>query len=209
MHRFVLLGGIVVFSSSVLMLAGCLGGKTEPTRFYALSPLSRTETAKPPGTAEHDGTIGIGPVQLPEYLNRPEIVTRTSQNQLHLADFHQWAEPLRESFSRVLAENLSMLLSTDRVAVFPWGLTPIDYQVTVEVARFERQPGGENLLVARWSILRDNGKEILLTRNSSFSEPAAAGDYEATVSAQSRVLAEFSREIAAAITAISQKTADR
>lgn len=198
-----------MFAPLVLMLAGCLGGKTEPTRFYALTPLSRTETAQPRGASEHAGTIGIGPVQLPEYLNRPEIVTRTSQNQLHLADFHQWAEPLQESFSRVLAENLSILLSTDRVAVFPWGSTPVEYQVAVEVTRFERQPGGENLLVARWSILRDNGREILLTRNSSFSEPAGVRDYEATVSAQSRILAAFSREIAAAINTLSQKTVDR
>ena len=87
--------------------------------------------------------LGIGPVALPDYLDRPEIVTRSSGNELSLADFDQWAGRLEDNFTRVLAENLSSILETDRVSLYPWkSSTPVDFQVTVEVSRFERAANG-------------------------------------------------------------------
>lgn len=95
-----------------------------------------------------------------------------------------------------------------RGAVFAWEeSTPIDYRVEVEVVRFEGNADGETSLIARWSIFGTNRKEGLLTRQLSFSEPAGAQDYEATVSTMSRMLANLSREIAAAIKAIPQRVA--
>jgi len=71
----------------------------------------------------------VGPVELPEYLDRPQIMTCESRNELQFAEFDRWAGSLEKAFSRVLAVNLSILLSTDRVAVYPWKTTPIDHQV--------------------------------------------------------------------------------
>ena len=198
---------VVTLGASLVLLGGCIGGKTQPSRFYILTALPSSEPGKQ--SAEHRIAIGIGPVELPEYLNRPQIVTRANRNQLHLAEFDQWAEPLKDNFSRVLAENLSVLLSTEHVAIFPWdGSTPIDYQVAVEVTRFEGTTGGGTSLIARWSIFGKGGRELLLRRRSCFSEPGGAKDYDATVSAMNRTLADLSREIAAEIKAISQKAPD-
>jgi uncharacterized lipoprotein YmbA len=64
-------------------------------------------------------TIGIGPVTLPKYLDRPQIVTFTSPYALNVVEFDRWAEPLESTFVRVLAENLALLLPRAHVVVSP------------------------------------------------------------------------------------------
>jgi uncharacterized lipoprotein YmbA len=202
--------GAVVLGASVMMLGGCIGGKSSPSKFYVLSALP-SETGKPVAAAERGLAIGVGPVSLPPYLDRPEIVTRSGGNQLHLSEFDRWAEPLRQNFTRVLAQNLSNLIPTDRAALYPWERSvPINYQVVVEVAHFEGSADGNSSLMVRWSIVGADGKQELLVGQSSFSESIGPPqDYEATVSAMSRSLAGFSREIAAAIKTLSQQTPQR
>ena len=182
----------------LMHLAGC--ASSAPTRFYVLSPLpgakAESQTLKDEGCI----AIGIGPVELPAYLDRPQIVTRVSENELNLAEFDKWAEPLKDNFSRVLVENLSTLLCADAISIFPWkGPTPIDYQVEVTVIRMDGNVGGNASLVARWAIFRENDRKMLLTRQSSFSRLLSSQGYKALVSAQSRAIADLSREIAEAI----------
>lgn len=208
MRRFILRLAAVTLGAPLMILGGC--ASTQPSKFYLLTSLPDAGTSKPVAAAERGVAIGIGPIELPPYLDRPQIVTRASENQLDLSEFNRWAEPLRDNVARVLAENLSILLSTDRAAAFPWqGSTPIDYQVTVEVIRFEGNAAGQTSLIARWSLFGTGGKEVLLTRKSDHSVPAAGRDYEAMVSAMSRALADFSREIAAAIKEVSPQTSRR
>jgi len=182
----------------LMHLAGCAG--SAPSRFYVLSPLAGSKAESQALKGEVCITIGIGPVELPAYLDRPQIVTRVSENELNLAEFDKWAEPLKDNFSRVLTENLSTLLCADAISIFPWkGPTPIDYQVEVTVIRMDGNVGGDASLVARWAIFRENDRKMLLTRQSSFSEPVSSQNYKALVSAQSRTIADLSREIAEAI----------
>ncbi|MFQ5520927.1 MAG: membrane integrity-associated transporter subunit PqiC [Candidatus Methylomirabilia bacterium] len=197
MRRFVLSVAVVTVSAS--LLAGC-AGKSSPSKFYTLSSLHTAETGRQVAAAKDNIAIAVGPLELPEYLNRPEIVNRASPNKLDLAAFDRWAEPLRKNFSRVLADNLSVLLATDRVLMFPWGTTPVDYQVVMEVTRFEGQPDGSASLIARWSLFDKDGKAVVM-RTSSYTEPAGGEDPEGMVSALSRTLAALSRDIAAAIKA--------
>jgi uncharacterized lipoprotein YmbA len=146
-----------------------------------------------------DLTIGVGPVTLPPYLDRPQIVTRASRTKLELGEFDQWAAPLQDTFARVLAEDLSLLLGTDRVLLHPWPrTTDVDYQVTVDVIRFDGGVGGEVVLAVRWSLIRADGKELTM-RKTRLQAPANPRDYEATVTAMSRILEDLSRDIAATL----------
>ena len=199
MRRFLIRTAILTSCAFLSMLGGCLGGSS-PSRFYLLSPLPASESpAKVGGVA-----IGVGPISLPNYLDRSQIVTRKGENQLQLAEFDRWAESLQRNFTRVLLLNLSTLLATDRMALHPWNRsTPIDYQVTVDVARFEAGTDEKISLLARWSII-DGGKQgTLRMRKSIFSEPIASEGYEATVESMSRAVASLSREIAEAIHEVS------
>jgi uncharacterized lipoprotein YmbA len=157
---------------------------------------------KSPGNKD-DPAIGIGPVQFPKYLDRPQIVTRSSRNQIDIGDFDQWAEPLKNNFTNVIAENLSILIPRERIVVFPWSRsTPIGHQVLIDVTRFEGELGGDSLLTARWRILGKDRKRVLSRRTSNFSETSNGSGFKGTVSALNRTLEELSREIAAALTAV-------
>src|SRR5438477_3368390 len=101
--------------TTALLASGCsLGRQSPPVRLYTLTTLSPADAGQ--HTSSTQGiAIGVGPVELPQYVNRPQIVTGDSGNELQRAAFEQWAEPLETNFSRVLAQNLALLLATDRV----------------------------------------------------------------------------------------------
>ena len=188
------------------MLSACsLGRPAPPTRLYVLTAPSQAggSLSKLSATGV---AVGVGPVELPQYVNRPQIVTGESGNELQQAQFDQWAEPLETNFTRVLAENLLQILATERVAVFPWqGPVPLDYQVIVEVTHFLGTPNGSVSLVALWRILGKDGKETLVSRQSRCTEPTGSSDYTALAAAMSRTVAALSRDIAATITDLSQQ----
>lgn len=196
----------IALSCCLLLLAACSGGllgkgTQEPTRFYQLNPISESSLAE--GTfkaGDEPIAIALSVDSFPEYLARSQIVTRDSDNKLELAQFHHWAEPLQQNFTWVLLGNLSVQLSTDRIYVFPWRKNrPVQYELLVDVSRFDGELGGDVVLVARWSIFGERGKKELLTESVRLSEPAGAEDYEAQVEAMSRVLADLSRDIADSI----------
>jgi uncharacterized lipoprotein YmbA len=174
-------------------LAGC--ATTPPSRFYILSAVSADTAAPPSGPA-----IGVGPVELPRYLDRPQIAVRSGANELLYNETHRWAEELKDNLTDVLAENLARLVPTDRVTVFPWGrMTTIDYQVVAEISRFDADTSGNVALFANWKIYREQSREVVAQKTTVFTEPVGGDDYTEIVAAQSRALAALSREIAAAI----------
>jgi hypothetical protein len=122
-----------------------------------------------------------------------------------MAEFDRWAEPLRQNFTRVLSQNLSTQLCTKTVVVFPWrGAIPIDYHIQIDVDRFDGSLGGDVFLEAWWMVFNGESKGLLLSKKSSFIEAVDGRDYKSLISAQSRVLGHFSREIAEAIKTVSK-----
>ena len=193
---------------ALLVLSGCLGS-TPPTQFYLQPSLTSPDAALPASAGWRDRTLGVGPVAVPPYLDRPQIVTRASRAKLVLADLDQWAGPLPDTIARVLAENLSLLIPTERVVLHPWPRTlDPDYQVTVEVLQFDRGPGGEVVLAARWSLLDRDGKELVL-RTARLSQAAGGTDYEATVTAMGRALEVLAQDMATTLRSIGQPALSR
>ena len=177
-----------------LCLTGCAG--TEKSRFYTLDYLARASSVPP--NAESAGiSIGIGPVHLPDYLDRKQIVTRPDKYRLKIAEFDRWAAPLDASFSRVLAENLSILLSTDRIFLYPWNTSrTIDYQVPIEIIQLDGKiPGDANLLV-RWSLLKEGKETRIVNKKFQGRKPIAGQGYSGLVTAMSLGIVDLSKEIA-------------
>lgn len=197
-----------IFILGVLLLitvAGC----NSTQRFYVLTPLEEPQDHETI-TLRDNLAIGLGPIDIPGYLDRPEIMTRVGRNQLALSELDHWALPLKENISVVLAENVPSLLPTCRVITYPWNQSAtIDYQVAVEIIRFEVVTGGAAELVARWRILGSDRKTVFTQKKSSFSETVKAADYSAKVSAMNRTLESFSREIAEGIKTLAAKEASR
>ena len=145
-------------------------------------------------------SIGIGPVYVPEYLNRPQIVTRTGMQEIDIAKFDRWGDSLGTSVSSVIADNVSALLSTDRVFEYPWkGNNALDYQVVVDIRRFDGSIPGNVELLARWTLLKD-GKETRKGIQKFYGKKPIAGQgYPGLVSTMSLVLYDLSKEIAGAV----------
>lgn len=182
---------------TALLGGGCLAGGNAPTRLYVLAPV---ET--PVLQAAESHSVGVGPVSMAGYLDRPQIVTRPAADRIDLGDFDQWGEPLREGISRVLAEDLALQMPSARIAVFPLrGLETFRYRVVVNVTRLDGPAGGDVVLEARWYVLDASGKE-LSQKTTRLAEPTGGSGYSPTVSAISRVLAALSRDIAQTLTAL-------
>lgn len=190
---------VLLCGFALLCFTGCAG--TEKSRFYTLEYLARA-SSRPPGEESAGVSIGIGPVYLPEYLNRPQIVTRTGKYTLDISEFDRWAAPLDAVFSRVLAENLSILLYTDRIYLYPWNASRrFDYQVSIEIIQMDGTiPGDANLLV-RWSLLKEGKETHIILKKFNGRKPIAGQGYPGLVSAMSLGVSDLSREIADAILA--------
>lgn len=182
----------------VLNFLGC--GTSQPSHFYLLRALAPASGSGPTETKQSNLSLGLGPITFPQYLDRPQIVTQASVHEVELAEFHKWAEPLSENTSHVLAENLSALLSTDRIVQYPWkrSIDP-DYQLFLEVMQFDGIKSQEAVLKVRWTLVRNDEKTVLQEKTSQFSESLRGPDYEDLVEAMSRMLASLSEEIADAI----------
>lgn len=186
---------VVLMNTCLLLSSGC---SSPPTRFYVLSTLTDSSPISP--GADRDVAVGVGPLELPDYLDRPQIVTRSGQNELNLAEFDKWAESLKDNATQVLAENLAVLLPSKKISTYPWKRsTPIDFQVNVKVTRFDHTINGETVLSTRWRILSGDGGKELFSRESRYTERPSGKGYDATVAAMNRALAQFSRDVAGAI----------
>ena len=179
-------------------LAGCAG--SPPARFYTLNPLGPQEAKPSALPASHPVSVGIAPVEIPDYLDRPQVVTRDGRNELRLAEFDRWAGSLSENIAAVLAENLALLLGTDRVFVYPWIRTErADYSVAVRVLRLDCKPGDQVLLKVQWALLSGPERKDVATQVASFTERLNDNRYETIAAAVSRTLEQLSREIARTI----------
>ena len=194
----------VILVIGLFFLNGCLG-KSQSPRFYTLSPLTEDKAMAISDNPARDASIGIGPIKLADYLDQSKIVTQTGDNRLVKAEFDLWAGALKDNLTNVLAENIGLLLPTERIYIYPWRLSePMDYQIILDVVRFDGDLGKDAWLVARWSIVGGKDKELLAVSRSSIREPVTGSGYDALVTAQSRALAKLSHEIVEAIHAASQ-----
>lgn len=172
--------------------------QSQPSNFYTLSSLERAANAGTDGPA-----IGVGPVTLPKYLDRPQIVTRSSPNKVELAEFEKWAESLDNIFSRAVADNLGVLLETDQVVVLPRRRNlPLDYQVEINVTQFDTTTDGKTRLSARWILFGKDDKQPLVSREAVIAAlTETPEDFESVVASMSRAVENLSREIARTIKA--------
>jgi uncharacterized lipoprotein YmbA len=193
----------LLLSAAALLLGACAG--SPPSSFYLLTPMSVAPAAPGSGLI-----VGVGPVRLADYLDRPQIVAREVPNRLQVSEVHRWGGSLQDNLLLVLTQNLSLLLGAEQVLVYPWDdpLRP-DYQVRMEVRRFDGSPDAEVELDARWSIEAADAAEAGGKGRSLIREAVGGTEVTDLVAAQSRALERLSRDIAAEIERLEQVQAKR
>jgi uncharacterized lipoprotein YmbA len=186
-----------------IALAGCsiLEPAPERSKFLVLTPISpASTTTSVQSAAGRPLALGLGPVTLPQYLDRPEVVVRNSQNTLELSPVDRWAEPLTDNFRTVLAANLMTLLGTNQVVMYPWfANSRLDYAISVNVQQFEVNTTDGAQLIARWTIRDPRSGATLLNRETNVSEPLSSHDAQAIAAGLSAALGDLGRQIAQAL----------
>jgi uncharacterized lipoprotein YmbA len=182
-----------------LAASGC--ADTPTTSFYTLSPAMVAGAATM--AREPARVIAIGPVTLPDYLDRPQIVTRDSAYAITLAPFDQWAGPITDMVPRVLVENVAQALPDDRVVRFPQvSSQAFAYRVSVDINRFDVDKAGTATLIARWQVYDRAGKAAPLINDEVFVRPSVGTTYEAYAAAMSGALADLASRIAEGVVTV-------
>ncbi|WP_262966682.1 PqiC family protein [Methylobacter psychrophilus] len=188
--------GFIMLCISSLLTA-CAGDPV--TRFYTLESqsqrpvISSTVIAKKP-------LIGIGPLSLPALLDRRQIVTRTENNSVQMAEFDQWAAPLKGNIIAVLTKNVAMLQPNAIVRAYPWSVYgDVDYRVIVDISRFDTQLGKSVSLEANWAIMEEKNHTIVSNGQANIKQLLTDPSYNSVAQALSKSLSEFSQQIALAL----------
>jgi len=174
-------------------LAGC--GTTQPARFYMLNAQCESPVAVQ-STSQY--VIGLLPVTVPGYLDRPQIVTRTHANELKLHEFSRWGEDMGDNIVAVLRDNLKTLLPKVEVQAYPFeSKIRLTHQVVVQVTRFDLDPSGDVVLSAKWGhVQADADITTAQVKTVTYRMAVPQTGVRATVTTMSTLLAELSSDIA-------------
>lgn len=188
MHRLTLFF-LVPVAALGLALGGCSSSGETYYRLNADGPLP----ANASGLA-----LGVGPVILPDYIDRGELVFQTQDHKFEIPYERRWAGTLRATTTRVIGTNLARLLRTGNLHLYPWepGIK-LRYQVRVEIRQFHAVSGGDAILQCVWRVEDKASGANVVSKIGNFSEPVRGDGYEAIVAAQSRLLSQLARSIAA------------
>jgi len=191
---------VIFFGFACLSVSGCMSFSPmpDPSRFFTLTPLPRSEESRARDANSPNGLlVGVGPIRFPAYLDQEQMVTRISQNRLDISENDRWAEPLEENFTRVLSQNLGMLLEGVRIIRYPWQTSQRPTcRIEMEVLQFEPIAGQKVELLARWAVIDSRNKVPLVLKESRLARQTNGKSTERSVAALSETLGDLSREIA-------------
>ncbi len=196
MSNLIVAGRLALFGAFLsIVLSGC--GSSPPVRFYTLTP---TVDAGAPDTGEQV-MVGLGPLRMPEYLNRSQMVVRGTGAELEVNELERWAEPLGDALLRVVSSDVDNSLAGVTVVTFPWETVlrrQVDYRIGGQITRFESDQSGRVMLEVQWGIADRDDNPVMTVRRSSYEAMATSGDDSGSVaSAMNATLGMFSREIVA------------
>ncbi len=191
---------------SAFLLSGCLAVQSSPTpRFYMLHSISK-DTAVQKFDIPKETIIEIGPVNIPQYLDRPQIVTQDKNKMLFFAQFDRWGEFLDSSLTRVISENLTLMLPEVSLQMFPCNLTiPLKYQVIIDIVQLDSSLDSGVYLVAQWSIIARQNNQMLFTKRSEVSQVINKHSYSGLAEAISAASLSLSTEIAQALSSLQEQ----
>lgn len=170
------------------VLSSC--SSSAPSRaFYLL-------TADGPAPSGGGTGIGVGPVAVAGYLDRPNLVMQENGARIAVAESHRWAGKLEDNFARVLATNLGRQLKTGNLRTYPWETDEgLKYQISVDLTQLHGTSEGDALLEASWRVYSLPDRKLVATRSWSGTEPLTKDGYDELVAAESRLVARFASEV--------------
>ncbi len=175
---------------SIIWLTSC----AQPAKnFYVL-------TAEGPSPSGGGTGIGVGPITLAEYIDRPNLIIQQGPNQLAVAEDHRWAGDLSESITRVMASNLGRRLNTGNTRIYPWQMDDgLRYQVTLDIRQLHCDENGYAVIEAGWRIYSLPDRRLKTSKSFVDREALTSDGYAPMVAAQSRLLGRLAQSIASGL----------
>ena len=173
--------------AAALLLAGCGGAKDQ---YYRLST-SGPATTKATGLA-----VAVGPLVLPTYVDRAELVFQSGPNQFEIPAKARWAGALQDNFAQVLAADIGRHLNSGNVVANPApGDTRFRYRVSVAVRQFHAVSGQGAILEAAWRVENAETRQVLRNGNASYHAPISGDGYAPGVAAESDLVEQLAASI--------------
>jgi uncharacterized protein len=185
-----------------VVLAACASPQA---RFYHLAPVESACIACD-AKSYTPATISIGPVSIPDRIDRSQIVTLAENSEINIAQFDRWAGSINDEIVRTMTKNISNLIPIMNVVPYDmekW-VSP-DYQIRIDILQLDITPGKSVLLFANYSIT-DKGRKTLLLKSANITE-STGSTYPEMVQSQSRAFGTLSSQIAQAFLGITNQPA--
>lgn len=188
---------VLLLSLSAALFAsgsGCSSSGVK-NQYYTLHPLPGEAATH---TVAIEGSVGVGPIELPEALQSQAVVSYGERNEVLMAGNHLWAGDLKKAVSRVIATNLGRLTGKPDVWAYPWGpRARPDKQIAVELEQLGGKRGSPVVLHARWTLYDQAGRNLLGVERVQLTADPKGSDYNDYVAALNELINEFSRKLAA------------
>ena len=186
-----------------LILGGCISLPNSPMsptpRFYMLSAINETQVSKKINITS-GVIIGVGPVKIPEYLDRPQMVTKDKEGIFKFDEFDRWGESLDLGMARLIREDLTVMLPGAKLTLYPWNPSiAVKYQVVVEVVQLDSELDKDMFFVAQWTIIDVQNSKTVIIKRSEFRQPIIPQNYSGLAKTLSTACASLSNEIAEAL----------
>jgi len=188
----------VAAAAAVTVAGACgLSPRPDPTTFLVLAPGAAAIAM--PTIARPDLRIGVGPVTIPTYLDRPQFVTRVDATELQVNEFARWAAPLADLIAETVGANIETYLAVGDLVLHPWSrATPPHYGVRITLQRFEATTADSVVLAGRWDIVDGTGAIVAGPESVRYGGRAAPGPTGGALGL-SELLARMSADVAGAL----------
>jgi uncharacterized lipoprotein YmbA len=175
---------------AVVLFTGC----SSKSNFYQLH--SATTPKSSSTNRVKSNIIGIAEVEVPEYLDKPQIITRMNDGRVDIHETERWAGSFPGNIQTVLTHNLSRSLPAYTFLSAPWEEPVTDkYRIYLNIDRFDGDRNGTVVLEGRWSLV-DKDENRMLTGEHIYYIEKGGATLDETVTTQSRLLERLSRAIA-------------
>ncbi|MEH6547453.1 MAG: PqiC family protein [Sneathiella sp.] len=196
MRKFLAVIGLVVLTSACAGLPG-----SAPTNFYVIKPAAGLVPEAAAKDLPEGISVGVGPIQIPGYADRAQIITFDAGSRVTVADFDHWAAPLGDTIKRISSANVAALLGEENVFPYPADFRPDQrsLQIALEIVDIGQLEDGRAWVNARWHVKRLYDNQVAMRGSGSYEETTTAGDYDSYAEGLSVIFGRLAKDLVASL----------
>ena len=199
---------------SSLRLASALAATALMAACVSPEPTLHTLSVHPAATdaGRFQRAFRLAGVRVPDRLDKPQIVLRTSDSEVQALEQQRWASPFGSELRDALSAQLAGALSAVDVGggVVPAGV-PL-YRITADMPSYDARPGQNVTALVAWRVTRDataapstSASAPALACQTTLTAPVAAdasANVDAVVSSTQQLVQQWSAQIAQSVQAL-------